>query len=149
MRRDIWSVHVDTSHQLNQPIGSADNAHRAETRHAPWCHPIHPSWIRRPTQAIIGFTLSQRESYSPSGMKLPPQRDIVTQISPLHVGIAESVQSADTKHVVTTAVVATMVFPVKGIVEDIAAGASTGAVDMHVVSAVSVHAQDQRPSVSQ
>ena len=59
-------------------------------------------------------------------MKLPPPRDIVTQISPLHVGIAESVQSADAKHVVTTAVMATMVFPVKRIVEDIAA--STGAV---------------------
>ena len=76
-------------------------------------------------------------------MKLPPPRDIVTQISPLHVGVAELVQSADAKHVVTTAVVAAMVFPVKGIVEDIAAGSSTGAVDMHVMSAVTVHAQDQ------
>ena len=37
-------------------------------------------------------------------MKLPPPRDIVTQISLLHVGVAESVQSADAKHVVTTAV---------------------------------------------
>ena len=46
-------------------------------------------------------------------MKHPPPHDIVTQISPLHVGIAESVQSADAKHVVTTSVVVTMVFPVK------------------------------------
>ena len=76
-------------------------------------------------------------------MKLPPPRDIVTQISPLHVGVAELVQSADAKHVVTTAAVAAMVFPIKGIVEDIAAGSSAGAVDMHVMSAVTVHAQDQ------
>ena len=63
------------------------------------------------------LTLSQRESYAPSEMRLPPPRDIVTQISPLHVGLAESVQSVDAKHVVTTAAVATMVFPVKVIVE--------------------------------
>ena len=67
-------------------------------------------------------------------------RDVNT---PLHIGVAESTQSADAEHVVTTAVVATMVFPVKGIVEDIAVGSSTGAVDLHVVNAVSVQAQDQ------
>ena len=81
------------------------------------------------TQAIISFTLSQRESYAPSGVKLPPPHDIVTQTSPLHVGVAESVQFVNAEHVVTTAVVATMVFLVKGIVEDIAVGSSTGAVD--------------------
>ena len=62
-----------------------------------------------------------------------PLHDIVTQTSPLHVGIAESVQSADAEYVVTTAAVATMVLPVKGIVEDIAEDSSTGAVDAHVV----------------
>ena len=92
-----------------------------------------------PTQAIIGFTLSQRESYAPSGVKLPPPHDIVTQTSPLHVGVAESVQSGHAEHVVTTAAVATMVHPVKEIVKDIAVDSSTGAVDTHVLSAVSVH----------
>ena len=72
----------------------------------------------------IGFTLSQRESYVPSGVKLPPSHDIVTQTPPLHVGVAESVQSVDAEHVVTTAVVATMVLPVKGIVKDITVGSS-------------------------
>ena len=48
-------------------------------------------------------------------------------------------QSADAEHVVTTTAVATMVLPVKGIVKDISVESSTGAVDTHVVSAVSVH----------
>ena len=34
---------------------------------------------------VISFTLSERESYAPSGVKLPPSHDIVTQTSPLHV----------------------------------------------------------------
>ena len=50
------------------------------------------------------------------GLELPPPHDIATQTSPLHVGVAESVQSADADYVVTTAAVATMVLPVKGIV---------------------------------
>ena len=37
--------------------------------------------------------------------------------TPLHVGVAESVQSADAEHVVTTAAVATMVLVVKRIFE--------------------------------
>ena len=48
-------------------------------------------------------------------------------------------QFDDAEHVVITAAVATVVLPVKGIVKDIAVGSSTGAVDTHVVSAVSVH----------
>ena len=52
---------------------------------------------------------SQRESYAPSGVKLPPPHDIATQTPLLHVGVAESVQSADAEHVVTTAAVVTMV----------------------------------------
>ena len=62
----------------------------------------------------------------PSGVKLPPPHDIATQTSPLHVGIAESLQSTDAEHVVITAAVITMVFPVKGIVKDITVGSSTG-----------------------
>ena len=42
---------------------------------------------------------------------------------------------ADAEYVVTTAAVAMMVLPVKGIVKDITVGSSTGAVDTHVVSA--------------
>ena len=57
-------------------------------------------------------------------MKLPPPRDIVTQTLPLHIGVKESVQFAGEEHVVTTAVVAAIVFPVKGIVDDIARGLS-------------------------
>ena len=72
-------------------------------------------------------------------MKLLPPHDIVTQTSPLHVGVAELVQSADQEYVVTTAAVATMVFPVKWIVKDIAVGSSTGAVDTNIMSAVSIH----------
>ena len=77
--------------------------------------------------------MSQRESYVPSGVKLPPPHNIVTQTSPLHVGVAESVQFAEAEYVVITAAVATMVFPVKGTVRDIVVGSSTGAVDTHVV----------------
>ena len=47
---------------------------------------------------FIGFTLSQRESYAPAGVKLPPPHDIATQTPPLHIGVAESVQSADAEH---------------------------------------------------
>ena len=48
-------------------------------------------------------------------------------------------QSADAEYVVTIAAVATMMLPVKGIVQDITVDSSTEAVDMHVVSAVRVH----------
>ena len=82
----------------------------------------------------IGFTLSQRESYAPSGEKLPPPHGIAMQILPLHVGVKESVQFAGEEHVVTTTAVATMVLPVKGMMKDIVVGSSTGAVDMHVVN---------------
>ena len=47
---------------------------------------------------VIGFKLSQRKSYAPSGVKLPPPHDIATQTPPLHIGVAESVQSADAEH---------------------------------------------------
>ena len=73
------------------------------------------------------------ESYAPSGLKPPPPHGIAMQTLPLHVGVKESVQSADAEYVVITAAVATMVFPVKGTVKDIAVGSSTGAVDAHVV----------------
>ena len=53
------------------------------------------------------FTLSQRESQATSR---------------LHVGVAESMQSADEEYVATTAAVTMMVFPVKGTVKDIAVG---------------------------
>ena len=49
-----------------------------------------------------------------------------------------------TEYVVTTVAVATMVLPVKGIVKDIAVGASTGAVDTNVVSAIPVHVDASR-----
>ena len=71
-----------------------------------------------------GYTLSQNESYAPSGMKLPPPHDIATQTPPLHVGIADSMQSVDADHMIATAAVATMVLPVKGIVQDITVGSS-------------------------
>ena len=77
---------------------------------------------------VIGFTLSQRESYAPSRMKLPTPHDIVTQTTRLHIGVAESVQSAPAEHVDTTAAMAATVFPVKGTAEDIAVGSSTGVV---------------------
>ena len=78
---------------------------------------------------VISFTLSQRKSYAPSGVKLPSPHDVVTQTSPLHVSFAESVPSADAEHVVTTTVVATMMLHVKGIVKDIAVDSATGAAD--------------------
>ena len=90
----------------------------------------------------------KRISYAPSGVKLPPPHDIVTQTSPLHAGVAESVQSADAEYVVTTAAVATMVHPVKEIVKDIAVESSTGAVDTHVLSAVSVHVDTSHSHVA-
>ena len=65
------------------------------------------------------------------GEKLPPPHDIATQTHPLYIGVAESVQSADAEHVVTTAAVATMVLLVQGTVKDIAVGSATGAVDTH------------------
>ena len=43
------------------------------------------------------------------------------------------------EHVVTTVAVATMVLHVKGIVKDIAVESSTGAMDTHFVSVVSIH----------
>ena len=46
---------------------------------------------------------------------------------------------ANAEHVVTTAAVATMVLHVKGIAKDIAVESSTGAIDTHLVSVVSVH----------
>ena len=66
-------------------------------------------------------------------MELSPPHGIGTQTSPLHIEVAESMQSADEEHVVTTAAVATMVFPVKGMVKNIAVGSSTGAADTYVV----------------
>ena len=38
--------------------------------------------------------LSERESYAPSGVKLPPPHGIAMQTLPLHVGVKESVQFA-------------------------------------------------------
>ena len=43
---------------------------------------------------FIGIA-TQRESYAPSGVKLPPSHDMATQAPALHIGVAESVQSAD------------------------------------------------------
>ena len=63
----------------------------------------------------------QRESYAPSE-ELPPSHDKATQAPALHIGVAETVQSADTVHVVPTAAVASMVLPVKVTVKDITAG---------------------------
>ena len=48
---------------------------------------------------------------APSGVKLPPSHDMATQAPALHIGVAESVQSADAEHVDTTAAVASMVLP--------------------------------------
>ena len=81
---------------------------------------------------VIGFTLSQRESYAQSEVKLPPSHDITTHTPPLHIGVVESVQSADAEHVVSTAAAATTVLPVKRAVNDITAGSAAGAVDTHV-----------------
>ena len=49
------------------------------------------------------------------------------QTLPLHVGVKESVQFAGEEHVVTTAAVATMVFPVKGTPKDVAVGSANWA----------------------
>ena len=46
-------------------------------------------------------------------MKLPPSHDMATQAPALHIGVAETVQSADAEHVDTTAAVASKVLPVK------------------------------------
>ena len=58
------------------------DATNARRRYTPGQHFLTP---------VIGFTLSQRESYVPSGVKLPPPHDIAIQILPLHIGVAESV----------------------------------------------------------
>ena len=60
------------------------------------------------------------------------------QTLPLHVGVKESVQFADAEYMVISAAVATMVFPVKGTVKDIAVCSSTGAVDTLVVHVAGV-----------
>ena len=150
--------------QLNQLVSSANQVRRTLTKFSalsaqrqdtllgvirstlhkskggfPSCRGTRNSEEISPTQAIISFTLSQRETYAPLKVKLPPPHDIATQTPPLHVGVAESVQSAEADNVFTTAAVVMMVLPVKGIVKDIAVGSSTGVVDTHVVSAVSVH----------
>ena len=57
---------------------------------------------------------------------------MATQAPALHIRVAESVQSAEAEHVVPTAVVASMVLPVKVTVKDITAGSAAGAVDTHV-----------------
>ena len=57
---------------------------------------------------------------------------MATQARALHIGVAETVQSADAEHMDTTAAVASMVLLVKVTVKDIAAGATTGAVDTDV-----------------
>ena len=61
------------------------------------------------------------------------------QTPQLYVKVVKSVLYADAEYVVTTAAMATMVLPVKGVVKNIAVGSSTGAMDTHVVSAVPVH----------
>ena len=57
---------------------------------------------------------------------------MATQAPALHIETAKPVQSAEAKHVVTTAAVASMVLPVKVTVKDIAAGATARAVDTDV-----------------
>jgi len=80
----------------------------------------------------MGFTLSQLESYRPSGVKLPPEQDIATHILSLHIGAEESVQSSEEEHVVTTVFVTAMTLPVRGTVNDMTAGSKVGAVETHV-----------------
>ena len=80
---------------------------------------------------FIGIA-TQRETYAPTGVKLPPSHNMATQAPALHIGVAESVQSADAEHVDTTAAVASMVLPAKVTVKDIAAGSTAGAVDTNV-----------------
>ena len=135
LSRDTWSSPRRLSKALLQ-LTKAGTTRR-------WCNPL-PSCRQKRSQhhqcqaeahlwPVIGFTLSRRESYASSGVRLPPPHGIVTQTSPLHVGVTESMQSADAEHVVMAAVVATIVLPVKGIVEDIAASSSTGAVDISMM----------------
>ena len=81
---------------------------------------------------VLGFTLSHRKSYAPSGVKLPPPHCVVTRTHPLHIEVEESVQSADPEYVVSIVAAATTVLPVKGTVNDITAGFATGSVDTHV-----------------
>ena len=64
-------------------------------------------------------------------MKLPHPHGIAMQTLPLDIGVKEF---AGEEHVVMTTAMATMVFPVKGMVKDIAVGSSTGAVDTHHLS---------------
>ena len=52
-----------------------------------------------------------------------------TKAPALHIGAAESMQSADAEHVDTTAAIASMVLPAKVTVKDIATGSTAGAVD--------------------
>jgi len=60
----------------------------------------------------MGFTLSQLESYRPSGVKLPPEQEIATHCKLLHNGAAESVQSSEEEHVVTAVFVTAVTLPV-------------------------------------
>ena len=106
-------------------VSNADTPLDRSTFHCCWSLTL-PVLLNSP---VISFTLSQRESYAPSGVKLPSPHDVVTRTSPLHVSFAESVPSDDAEHVVTTTVVATMMLHVKGIVKDIAVDSATGAVD--------------------
>ena len=78
---------------------------------------------------VFGITLSHRESYAPTGVKLPPTHCVATRTPPLHIEVEESVQSADSAYVVSAA---TTVLPVKVTVNDITAGSATGSVDTHV-----------------
>jgi len=59
----------------------------------------------------MGVTLSQLESYRPSGVKLPPEQEIATHCKLLHSGAAESVQSSEEEHVVTAVFVAAATLP--------------------------------------
>ena len=61
---------------------------------------------------VNGFTLSQRESYAPSGVKLPSPRHPDVNTRAAHWS-RDTVQSAEAKHVIPTAAVATMVLPKK------------------------------------
>ena len=107
-------------------------------------HPPRHQLVHLQLDAVSALqTLSQGGSDAPSGLKLPPPHDIAMQTPPLHVGVVESVQSAEVEHVVITAAVATMVLPVKRIVKDIVVGSSTGTVDIHVVNLVVVHVDVQ------
>ena len=63
----------------------------------------------------------QREPYALSE-ELPPSHNKATQAPELHIGVAETVQSADTMHLVPTAAVASMVLHVTVTVKDITAG---------------------------